>query len=143
MHRHSKFGSHSSYYASSLNQSDEILGNGLRDHVNEIFAGLKGDNAQDAENTAEILARNMEYEMQKKECKNAPKKKDKTCSASKKMRGEASQVTQVSTNVRRVDQMKRLASLKHIQNANINPDKKTGHNWPHEDKLALVKYVIK
>ena len=63
MHRHSKFGSHSSYYALSLNQSDKIPGNGLRDHVNEILAGLEGDNAQDAENTAEILAGNMEYGM--------------------------------------------------------------------------------
>ena len=143
MHGHSKFGSHLSYYASSLNQSEKSLDNGLGDHVNEILADLEGDNAQNAEKTAEILAGNMEYEMQKKECKAAPKKKDKTSSAPKKMRGEASQVTQVSTKVRRVDQMKTLASLKHIQNANINPDKKTGHNWPHEDKLALVKYVIK
>ena len=31
--------------------------------------------------------------------------------------------------------------MKHIQNADIDPDKKTGHNWPHEDKLALVKYI--
>ena len=32
--------------------------------------------------------------------------------------------------------------VKHIQNANIDPDKKTGCNWPYKDKLALVKYVI-
>ena len=66
MHGHSEFGPHSSYYASSLNQSEEILGNGLRNHVNEILAGLEGDNAQDAENTAEILTGNMEYGMQKR-----------------------------------------------------------------------------
>ena len=66
VHRHSKFGSHSSYYTSSLNQSEEILGNGLRDHVNEILVGLEEDNAQDAENTAEILTGNMEYGMEKK-----------------------------------------------------------------------------
>ena len=75
VHGHSKFGPHSSYYASSLNQSEESLGNGLRDHINEILAGLEGDNAQDAENTAEILASNMEYEMQKKECKAAQKRR--------------------------------------------------------------------
>ena len=60
VHGHSKFWSHSSYYVSSLNQSEESLGNGLRDHVNEILSGLEGDNAQDAENTAKILAGNME-----------------------------------------------------------------------------------
>ena len=29
---------------------------------------------------------------------------------------------------------------KHIQNTDIDPDKKMGHNWPHKDKLTLVKY---
>ena len=58
-HRQSKFGSHSSYYASSFNQSEESLGNGLRDHVNDILAGLEEEDAQDAENTAEILAGNV------------------------------------------------------------------------------------
>ena len=83
----------------------------MRDHVNEILAGLEGDNAQDAENNAEILAGNMEYGMQKKECKAAKKKKEGQDMFSLKEDEEASQV---STNVRRVDQMKRLASLKHI-----------------------------
>ena len=82
----------------------------MRDHVNEILAGLEGDNAQDAENTAEILAGNMEYGMQKKECKAAKKKEGQDMFSLK----EDEEASQVSTNMRRVDQMKRLASLKHI-----------------------------
>ena len=90
-----EFGSHSSYYASSRNQSEESLGNGLRDHVNEISAGLEEDDVQDAENTAEIMAANVEYEMRKKEHKAAKKEKeneqkDKMGPASKKRKGKGS-----------------------------------------------------
>ena len=73
-HGHSNFGSHSFYYAPSLNQSEESLGNRLRDHVNEILAGLEVDDAQDAENTVEILAGNMKYKMQKRNMR-LPKKR--------------------------------------------------------------------
>ena len=72
-----EFGSHSSNYVSSRNQSKESLGNGLRDHVNKILAGLEEDDVQDVENTAEIMAANVEYEMRKKECEAAKKKEGK------------------------------------------------------------------
>ena len=67
----------------------------MRDHVNEISAGLEEEDVQDAENTAEIMAANVEYKMWKKEREAAKKKKenkqkDKTGPASKKRKGKES-----------------------------------------------------
>ena len=141
-----EFGSHSSYYASSRNQSEESLGNGLRDHVNEILAGLEEDDVQDAENTAEIMAANVEYEMRKKEHEAAKKEKeneqkDKMGPASKKRKGKGSKSGVNRREKGGSDEEIGQLDAKHIQNADIDPDKKTGHNWPHEDKLALFKYI--
>ena len=126
-----EFGSHLSYYVLSHNQNEESLGNRLRDHVNKISAGLEEDDVQDVENTAEIMAANVEYEMWKKECEAAKKKKeneqkDKTGAASKKRKGKGSKSGVNRHEKGGLDEEISQLDAKHIQNADIDPDKKTG-----------------
>ena len=116
--------------------------NGFRDHLDGISVDLEEDDTQDAINAVGIAADKAEYSTWKKECegikkktKEAEKKQKIPASKPRKGKGSKSGVNwcEKGGSDEEIDQL----DPKYIQNT----DKKMGHNWPHEDKLTLVKYV--
>ena len=134
---------HSSYYRSSQNQSEESG----TDHLGRESADMEENDVQDVENAMGIAADKVEYNAQKKEHEVAKKKAKE---AEKKQKVPPLKLRKGKRSKSGVNQCEKGGSdeeisqldPKHIKNADIDPDKKMGHNWPHEDRLTLVKYVM-
>lgn len=141
------FESHSSFYASSLNQSEESLGNGLKDHLNESSAGLEEDDVEDLDNAAGITTGTAEREARKKEReadkrKKDKEKKDKTPATKAKPQGKKGKGSKSGVNRHDKGGSDEEVSLLDPKDAKSADIEATKGAWPYEDKLALVTYIV-